>query len=70
MVCSIRGRIECYLGTEIPSVGRGVEGSTLGDRVVSNGKRAEVVTVPNPVAEYTLHGFSGPVAAVGQTAIF
>jgi hypothetical protein len=59
----------CNVG-RVLEVGGGVVDFSVGDWVASDGKHAEVVSVPrNPFAG-TLWGFSGPVAAVRQTGIF
>ena len=42
----------CNVG-EILEVGRGVEGFAVGDRVASNGKHAEVVSVPKNLCAHS-----------------
>lgn len=52
----------CQVGT-VAEVGRGVAGFAVGDRVVSNGKHAEVVCVPQTLCAKVPDGVSDEAAA-------
>ena len=52
----------CNVGT-VAEIGRGVEGFAIGDRVVSNGKHAEVVCVPKNLCAKVPDGVSDEAAS-------
>ena len=52
----------CNVGT-VSEIGRGVEGFAIGDRVVSNGKHAEVVCVPKNLCAKIPDGVSDEAAS-------
>ncbi|MCC5870742.1 MAG: bi-domain-containing oxidoreductase [Gammaproteobacteria bacterium] len=52
----------CNVGVVL-EIGAGVEGFALGDRVVSNGKHAEVVAVPRNLCAHIPEGVTGEKAA-------
>ena len=74
---AVRNKLEqlplgyCNVG-EILEVGRGVEGFAVGDRVASNGKHAEVMSVPRNLCAKVPEGVSDEAATftvVGAIAL-